>query len=172
MTLDELLEIETRLTTATPGPWQTREGDPSTVETTAPAAAENQREICDTGFRDSPGGAQECRANARFIAHAPTDIPRLIAEVRRLSAEVHRLTPGPKVARWEPMRNPDNGFALRGGKARASQKPRTLGTYTLNGSLVYAFVGGKGESFFYEEHARAHIEAWAKSKGWTVQHDA
>lgn len=94
MTPKELAEIEGRLKAATPGPWQTREGDPSTVETTASALEPQQREVCDTGFRDSPGGVKECRANARFIAHAPDDVARLLAEVRR-------LTPAVKVARWE-----------------------------------------------------------------------
>jgi len=148
MTSAELAEIEGRLLAATPGPWQTRHGDPSTVETTASAAAENQREVCDTGFRDSPGGVGECRANARFIAHAPTDIAALLAEVRR-------LTPAVKVARWDGRELRDaSGKVLAWYSARNGRFP----AWTDNGSW-YPHT---------EPEARAHIEAWARSKGWEV----
>lgn len=57
ITETELDAIEARANAATPGPW------------------------------DEPGFSALDACDARFVAHARTDVPRLIAEVRRLQSE-------------------------------------------------------------------------------------
>lgn len=91
MESEELAEIEARANAATPGPWEThvtycvitlRYGDDGYL-------------VADCGASESPDC---CEGNAPFIAHARTDVPALVAEVRRLTAEVERLEA--MVPRW------------------------------------------------------------------------
>jgi hypothetical protein len=69
----QLGEIEVRAAAARPGPWEAWD---TSVCTPSP---ENIR-VCDTDFGDEGCG----EANASFIAKARTDVPALVAEVRRL----------------------------------------------------------------------------------------
>lgn len=99
LTDEELAAIETRAEKATPGPWRweypnleelriddpdIREGDvtPYLVTDGVPDADPVLDDICDpmVGIED-----------AAFIAHARQDIPRLLAEVRRLRARNHEI---------------------------------------------------------------------------------
>lgn len=125
MTPERLAEIEARLATATPGPWDVWDG---------PAYCGGGRDLCigagedwlanmdhrygpdyqarvdhDSDGEHSQHGAfpdggyppdcpicafsdkvtQEQRANADLIAHAPTDLADLLAEVRRLDPGTH-----------------------------------------------------------------------------------
>ncbi|HEY9471822.1 MAG TPA: hypothetical protein VIQ76_19615 [Propionibacteriaceae bacterium] len=89
MTDDELDEIERRVTLATPGPWE--------------ANLETRSGIGGASFIDlNPGGDQDAElyftyapvvrvspdrrldADLDFVAHARNDVPRLVAEIRRL----------------------------------------------------------------------------------------
>lgn len=116
MAPEQLAEIEARLKAATPGPWiphfRYKPGHPwegCDIE----AGDERWAAKVHTG-RDADSYARDA-ANARFIAHAPTDIAALLAEVRR-------LTPTPKVAVWEAgvddyegctvLRDPASGAVL------------------------------------------------------------
>jgi hypothetical protein len=86
---DRLAEIEERCEKATPGPWKEQ------VHNWGPSQFD--------GFDEEEGGVFSAdqnivvtsRAhrgiNMRFIAHSREDEPWLIAEVRRLRAEVKRL---------------------------------------------------------------------------------
>lgn len=73
MTESELQAIEARAEAATEGPWHSEDG------------------LVDMGM-DKPTidliREDNCRANADFIAAARTDIPALVAEVRRLREEL------------------------------------------------------------------------------------
>lgn len=94
-TLDDqrLNEIEARINAAYPGPWWTDgreiyQGDTGNTPSIL-------RWIGDTRRPDDWDGSRD---NAAFIAHARTDVPALLAEVRRLRAELdaekqaHRFT--------------------------------------------------------------------------------
>lgn len=80
MTPAELDVIEARLKAATPGPWVAPCG----------ALGTDVRTLGGASVADDVKRADD----ADFIAHAPTDIAALLAEVRR-------LTPAVKVARWD-----------------------------------------------------------------------
>lgn len=75
MTPEELAEIETRAEAATEGPWKTF----------CPYGNSSRTQRVVTGPRGlvvfDDGNSTD--TDARFIAHARTDIPALIAEVRR-----------------------------------------------------------------------------------------
>ena len=71
----DLGPIEARLEAATPGPW---EADGNGVHTRRGAC------VALTHFADHQ------RVDAEFIAHAPTDVRALVAEVRRLRGQVQR----------------------------------------------------------------------------------
>lgn len=72
MTDEELREIKDRADAATPGPWDYMDGYVIKDETV----------LCEM-FTDNPVYG-DSRNDTTFIAHARTDIPRLIAEVERL----------------------------------------------------------------------------------------
>lgn len=77
MTEEDLRQIEARCNRSSEGPWEYSSG-PEAV--------------------DGPGGSQVAWevpnvANGEFIAHARTDAPALIAEVRRLRAEIDAAKP-------------------------------------------------------------------------------
>lgn len=92
MTDEELDAIEARANAATPGPWGAH-GCGSTHDLVL-GDGEKYLQIAHTR---SVGGCgmiwneAQITANAAFIAEARQDIPALVAEVRRQSAEVFRL---------------------------------------------------------------------------------
>jgi hypothetical protein len=92
-------EIEARAKAATPGPWTVCPmdmyifgGDGHMIASNCPM--EDTWQVRGAGAEGSgqrPEGSQD--ANAAFIAAAREDIPRLIAEVRRLQAQVNGEPP-------------------------------------------------------------------------------
>ena len=93
MTEQELSEIEARVNTATPGPWVPSGyagADISTPDGEYPKVIESDGGLYwgfDQERRDSiPGAGHEYVAGPDhiFVMHAREDIPRLLAEVRRL----------------------------------------------------------------------------------------
>ena len=100
MTNAELDAIEARCAKATPGPWRRL---PSTTrgrftfganEIIFKSGQPGHRKVVGwSGFDQADGTKGQKTKNAIFIAHAPTDIAALLAEVRRLRALIHRLHP-------------------------------------------------------------------------------
>ena len=100
----DLEAIEARLEAATPGPWEERGNDviaPDIADITGFADVEEFKEImdCDPLPRVvvslfAAMGGENPDADAALIAHAPTDIAALIAEVRRLRGELDKLQEG------------------------------------------------------------------------------
>lgn len=89
LTDDELKAMEARWARATAGEWYAWPAPPShagwLVLARAPTAQAPLAHLCDAPpayVADLAGGA--ARANAAFIAASKQDMPRLIAEVRRL----------------------------------------------------------------------------------------
>ena len=80
MTDEELSEIEARANTATPGPWRL-----DGLEVVMMGVRER---LAVLRRGDLPLG--EHVLSADFIAHAREDVPRLVAEVKRLRALVDR----------------------------------------------------------------------------------
>lgn len=79
---EELLAIESRANAATPGPWCHREQFIEAGNDSGQLLGVTMQRMED-GLDQLPGVD-----NAAFIAHARTDVPRLIAEIRRLQALV------------------------------------------------------------------------------------
>ena len=151
MTPADLAEIEARLNAATPGPWRL-----------AIACDEYGQDESKSTVR--AGYVDVCmadNADATFIAHAPTDIAALLAEVRR-------LTPTAKVARW----GAGGVLNYRYTVLRANNN-RTIAKYGYDECRGHdpwlAWIGANPTRFPTEPEARAHIAAWAKSKGWEVR---
>lgn len=85
MSDQDLVEIETRATAATMGPWHTalRLGTYRKMELRAIFGPNGTTLVPGT----RPYATLQT-ADAEFVAHARTDVPRLLAEVRRLRAEL------------------------------------------------------------------------------------
>lgn len=82
MTESELLEIESRANAATPGPW-VREAEHFIV-------AEKGGTVAAFGYARDEKGKAQLGENLTFCVNARADIPALIAEVRRLRAELDK----------------------------------------------------------------------------------
>lgn len=150
MSPEELAEIEARLKAA--------QGDDGTLALTADEYGHvwyADGDAC-VYVRGNLGLGINGSELARLLAHAPSDIARLLAEVRR-------LTPAPKVARWGKVKSHPGFDVLRvGRKVWASVD-------CLNG-LWRACITQQPSTFYTKEsEARAHIEAWACGKGWEVR---
>jgi hypothetical protein len=81
-----LATIEQRVAAATPGPWTSR----LACYVEAGSGGQVVAVTCVRGVDGHP--SLPGLANAEFIAHARTDIPRLLEEVRRLRAELEQRT--------------------------------------------------------------------------------
>lgn len=96
LTLEEIAAIRERAERATPGPWSARRwAIPTADQFFVMQAFEDGKEIATAwqGVRypDMPRiSGQEASDNAEFIAHARTDIPRLLDEIERLWTECQR----------------------------------------------------------------------------------
>lgn len=77
MTEQQLQEIEARANATTPGPWEIERNSSGWIDG---IRAPNGDEIVKTDFGVYPPE----RPDAEFIAHARTDVPKLLAEVRML----------------------------------------------------------------------------------------
>lgn len=98
MTDDELAEIKGRLTMATPGPWAHGQNGGYVILGYKPEmkridgyGADDHICILDDGDQYRYRSEDEQLANAKFIANAPTDIARLLAEVERLRKQLDGL---------------------------------------------------------------------------------
>ena len=122
MTPEDLDAIEKRITAATPGPWTASHRN---VGMTA-----DQDESIGLGLeigwpREAWTRGQFARgADATFIAHSRTDIPALLAEVRRLTAENAYQT-----ARADTWRNRAEAVALPADEIVAAGEEATAGLY-------------------------------------------
>lgn len=88
MTEEQLLAIEEREKNATPGKWDT-DGDGSSYDPSWDQYASSWVTTPTGNWKCQSGcytGTEMCQqmSDAEFIAHARTDIPALIQEVRRL----------------------------------------------------------------------------------------
>ena len=87
MTAADLDAIEQRAHAATEGPWEASAHDHAAGDVPILDRTGHYLVICpDCGVR---GGYE--RADAEFIAHARSDVPALLAEVRRLRAMEQRV---------------------------------------------------------------------------------
>lgn len=91
MTDEELAAIQGRLTKATPGPWVHGQNGGYVILGYKPEkkridgyGADDHVCVLDDGDQNQYLSEDEQLANAEFIAHAPDDIARLLAEVERL----------------------------------------------------------------------------------------
>ena len=82
MTDEELREIEERANQATPGPWSVRDQFIETASSPSHLLGVTMQRT-EEGLTQLPG-----EQNARFIAQARTDIPRLVSEIRRLKSQI------------------------------------------------------------------------------------
>lgn len=123
LTEDELAAIEELATAATPGPWYVR-GDLDddhaanlVAVSTTPEASRTQRwpnfdagEMIAATLVQFPNRYVDCSdqrwdENAQFIAHARQDIPRLIAEVRRLKNALEQAQRSNRATGEDPNHN-------------------------------------------------------------------
>ncbi len=87
ITDDELAAMTTRVEATTPGPWTSWvEGRDHTSGDSFIKTATQRIYISAEDY--TAGGGHSC-ADQDFIAHARQDMPRLIAEVKRLRALLH-----------------------------------------------------------------------------------
>lgn len=94
MTDEELAAIQGRLTKATPGPWVHGQNGGYVILGYKPEkkridgyGADDHVCVLDDGDHHQYRSEDEQLANAEFIANAPTDIARLLAEVEQLRKE-------------------------------------------------------------------------------------
>jgi hypothetical protein len=96
LTEAQLKRIEARALAATAGPWEAELDcfDPDTREIEACVTNQGVRILFTSGtdIEASDGGWKDARhsqalKDARFMAHSRTDVPALIAEIRRLQAQ-------------------------------------------------------------------------------------
>jgi len=93
MTEDELKRIEERESKATKGPWETGDGSPEfyhegrdAVVCLDLATIEGMAVLAKLNFH-----LPNWENDSEFIAHARTDIPALVAEVRRLNKVIETM---------------------------------------------------------------------------------
>lgn len=119
LTAQQLDEIQARANAATKGPWGFYDGDnyadvAADMQVTSPGSYNYREKIArleDENYWDDAAhedddesrASEQMAANAAFIAHAREDVPALLAEVRRLTAELTEVLPA-----WEAMYEPGN----------------------------------------------------------------
>jgi hypothetical protein len=84
---DDLVEIDGRCQSATPGPWQVLTDDSIDCAWLNAAGDDDQAAIALFDYRSCATN----RANALFAAMARQDMPRLVAELRQLRQRVQQL---------------------------------------------------------------------------------
>jgi hypothetical protein len=98
----DLEPIKKRLAAATPGPWRAQEFDSYPGDEGSAIVGGYSVGLVAYAVRPDFGAASgydeaQCDRDAQFIAHAPTDIAALIAEVEKLKAKLKRLSTLPVV---------------------------------------------------------------------------
>jgi hypothetical protein len=91
MTEDDLKAIEARANAATPGPWATGAGKVEGGQVRELVIAPNDDVIVAIAYGGFGNPVDRTSEDRKFIAHARTDVPALVAEVRRLRGVVERL---------------------------------------------------------------------------------
>ena len=112
----ELMEMKARCDAATPGPWESDGEVIGWLGGEAPGVAvwyehenqpRNHSPICmcqpNRSGKYGVAGTEYPIEDAAIIAHARTDLPRLIEEVERLKVEVKRLTEALVIAKSDQM---------------------------------------------------------------------
>lgn len=95
----DLGAIEARAAAATPGPWEADHNTPFSDELVGIFATDQKRYVLRVEDQCMVDDDQIARTpDAEFIAHARTDVPALVAEVRRLSAAPSFANPVPLTA--------------------------------------------------------------------------
>lgn len=89
-TLD-LDAIEARCNAATPGPWEISYGCEEESRYRWRAVGPPHEVVENDAGYDDGSAESASEDDAKFIAHARTDVPLLIAEVRRLRAALRRI---------------------------------------------------------------------------------
>lgn len=95
MTDDELNAIEDRANAATDGPWEHKQVPWDVSQTINVWAVVKTLDYANVNILVSSRQAipeQETIANSLFAAHARTDVPALVAEVRRLRAQLDLIS--------------------------------------------------------------------------------
>lgn len=110
-----------------------------------------------------------CGLGSPYGGERERDCPAAMREeITRLLAEVRRLTPAGKVARWG-----DGGVTNYRYTVLRAGNNRTLAKYAYderhNRPPWLAVIGSDFARFATEPEARARIETWAKAKGWEVR---
>jgi hypothetical protein len=143
LTAQQLDEIETRANAASKGPWGVYDGDnyadvAADMQVTSPGSYNYREKIArledenywddqDHADHDESRAPEQMIANATFVAHARTDVPALLDEVRRLAARlnaVHELCDEQdKAARLFEFPTPEWVQAVR--NALAAAQPAT-----------------------------------------------
>ena len=99
---ERLREIEARAKSATDGPWGAHDfghaGNEEPSSIVVHTGKFDHSDLCafesETAVAWMPRWERQESENAEFIAHARTDVPDLLAEVKRLTAENARLREG------------------------------------------------------------------------------
>lgn len=85
MTPDRLEQIRERVSKATPGPWHGDHDEYGCV------VFGNYGWVCPGNGPAYDEDSEQGKADAEFVGHARTDVPDLLAEVERLTAELARV---------------------------------------------------------------------------------
>ncbi len=114
MTDEELKAIEARANEATEGPWDFDKDQSDWVRTrfvkTFPPGQGAPIEsfgVCAPLWFNTP---DECRRNGTFIAHARTDVPALVAEVRRQRQLLGEIYCVAKREHWDEAEPEDSAY--------------------------------------------------------------
>ncbi len=89
-----LSEIEERLADATPGPWTAGKNYAAVIAPAIPLVCKGECDCnptCNEMYGGKLIGESIEWADAELIMHAPTDLAELIAEVKRLQAELAKF---------------------------------------------------------------------------------
>jgi len=105
----DLEPIKSRLAAATPGPWRAQEFDSYPGDEGSAIVGGYSVGLVAYAVRPDFGAASgydeaQCDRDATFIAHAPTDVAALIAEVERLRGQIDAVK---KIHEPEEYENPN-----------------------------------------------------------------
>lgn len=91
----QLDQIRARLNAASPGPWEVN-GDHFYVCSVGNSNIDGKDyDVCMNGYAARDGANSDAKTDADFIAHAPTDIARLLKAIERLREQRDANYDGP-----------------------------------------------------------------------------
>lgn len=89
LTPTEMAAIEQRAEAATPGPWQVeRNHNGLLIGISSPSQMKHDLDFLFTFYARISRRLSQEELNAEFIVHAREDIPKLIAEIKRMQAKI------------------------------------------------------------------------------------